>query len=753
MNTRLLLLLFLFMLTLNLLAELKLSAIFSSNMVLQQQDTVAIWGWAQKGESITIKTSWGLESNVIADSSGNWKTYVSTPAASYEKRWLVVSTKTQKIHLSNVLIGEVWLCAGQSNMGFRMKFEAHAATELTEAPNVPIRLFNIHYDASNSPLKDFDKEVKWEVCDSSSLKEFSAVAYYFGKMLSSQMPDVPIGLINSSYGGATAEAFMSKETLLSDSILADHYRSYKNDEKPSKNPTFCYNAMINPLTDYQIKGVAWYQGESNCVRASQYDKSLAKLITSWRYAFNDYQMPFYVIQLPAYAYKDFQQETGNPYSAATLRDAQLKVSQRLDNVNLVVTLDQGDESDIHPRNKKTVGERLATQVLSNEYGFLKLPSASPIYLSHRIDSNLVYLSFDHVSDGFKDPKEALNWFMIAGQNKKFYQGNAFIEGSEIVVSSPYVDEPAAVRYAWHNAAIPNLYNQGGLLTCPFRTDDWTDFTYVEGMASWSQLPDIRNVPFELSVPALTEGTPLPGKRVKQQLTTYEGTSVYHTVLLPTNWEAGKKYPVIIEYPGNGPYVNKYGDRCSGKPEDTHLGYGISGGEDFIWIGMPLISEGGNQNQRYWWGDVEASVEYTLKVVKQVCQELGGDSSKVLAAGFSRGAIACNYIGLHDDEIASLWCGFIANSHYDGVRSWNYPNSDKASALERLKRLAGRPQIIIQEGKGPDKTRQYLESLEVSGDFTYLTIPYRNHDSRWVLQNIPERIILRKWVSRVIGPQK
>lgn len=360
------------------------------------------------------------------------------------------------------------------------------------------------------------------------------------------------------------------------------------------------------------------------------------------------------------------------------------------------------------------------------------------------------MSFKNIRKGFQNTHEALSWFIIAGENKKFYQGNAFIDGNDIVVSSPFVTEPMAVRYAWHNVALPNLYNQGGLLVSPFRTDDWKDFTYVEGIASWSQLPDIKDVPFELSVPAFTEGIPLPGKRVKQQLTAYEGTSVYHAVFLPANWEAGKKYPIIVEYPGNGPYVNKYGDRCSGKPEDTYLGYGMSGGKDFIWIGMPLISEDGNRNERYWWGGVEASVDYTLKTVEQVCQELGGDRSKVFAAGFSRGAIACNYIGLHNDKIASLWCGFIANSHYDGVRTdWNYSNSDRASALKRLQRLGGRPQLIIEEGSGSEAARSYIESTGVIGDFTHMTIPYRNHDPRWVLQDIPERKRLQEWVIRVI----
>ena len=264
------------------------------------------------------------------------------------------------------------------------------------------------------------------------------------------------------------------------------------------------------------------------------------------------------------------------------------------------------------------------------------------------------------------------------------------------------------------------------------------------------LKDIHSVPFDLTIPGITEETPAAGKRVRQKLLHYEDTDVYHILFLPDNWEKGGQYPVIIEYPGNGPYKNQYGDVCSGKPDDAHLGYGIGGGKDFIWVAVPFISADGQKNQLKWWGDIEASVNYTIQLVKNVCCEFGGDSSLVFLTGFSRGAIGCNYIGLHNDEIADLWCAFIPFSHYDGViTNWGYADCDRESARRRLAKLNERPQLIIQENKGTKNTQEFIESTGIKGDFTYLNIPYRNHNDQWILQNIPEREFLRSWVAEVI----
>jgi len=265
-----------------------------------------------------------------------------------------------------------------------------------------------------------------------------------------------------------------------------------------------------------------------------------------------------------------------------------------------------------------------------------------------------------------------------------------------------------------------------------------------------ELQDINSVPFDLTIPEITQEPPAAGKRVRQKLAGYKDTDVYHVLHLPDNWEKEKQYPVIVEYPGNGPFKNEFGDVCTGKPDDAHLGYGIGGGKDFIWVTIPFISADGQNNQLKWWGDVEASVNYTIDVVKKVCREFGGDSSLVFLTGFSRGAIACNYIGLYNDEIADLWCAFFPFSHYDGVITWDYADCDRESATRRLANLKERPQLIIQENKGTKNTREFIESIGIPGNFTYLNIPYRNHNDKWVLQNIPERQILRDWVAEVIG---
>jgi hypothetical protein len=270
----------------------------------------------------------------------------------------------------------------------------------------------------------------------------------------------------------------------------------------------------------------------------------------------------------------------------------------------------------------------------------------------------------------------------------------------------------------------------------------------------AKLPDIKTVPPDLKTPEMVDGAAAAGKRVKQVAPEYKDTQVFHTLYLPVDWKPGqkRKYPVLVEYAGNGPYRNRYGDVSAGKVEGSNLGYGISGGKGFIWLCLPYVNSKTKTNQRRWWGDVGATVEYCKKVVPRICREYGGDPSRVILIGFSRGAIACNYIGLHDDEIAKLWCGFVPYSHYDGVRKWGYRGSDKASALKRLKRLQGRPQFICMENS-VDETKRYLASTGVKGDFTFVVTPFRNHNDRWAHRDSPQRQQLRKWVARVLaGPQ-
>jgi hypothetical protein len=247
---------------------------------------------------------------------------------------------------------------------------------------------------------------------------------------------------------------------------------------------------------------------------------------------------------------------------------------------------------------------------------------------------------------------------------------------------------------------------------------------------------------------MADAPPAAGRRVRQVLPEWRGTQVYHVLYLPTDWRPGVRMPVIVEYAGNGPYSNRYGDVSRGVPEGSNLGYGISGGKGFIWVCMPYVNSAEKKNQIQWWGDVDATLDYCRKTVRSVCEDFGGDPAAVILTGFSRGAIGCNFLGLHDDRTADLWLAFIPYSHYDGVRTWNYAQSDRASALERLKRLKGRAQFICHEGS-VDDTRNYLLSTGVTAPWVFRTGPFRNHNDAWVLRDVPQRAELRAWLADVL----
>tara|TARA_B100001013_G_scaffold197186_1_gene119308 strand:+ start:67 stop:939 length:873 start_codon:yes stop_codon:yes gene_type:complete len=282
--------------------------------------------------------------------------------------------------------------------------------------------------------------------------------------------------------------------------------------------------------------------------------------------------------------------------------------------------------------------------------------------------------------------------------------------------------------------------------------------FLNGLAM-AEFPDISSVEPDLTVSEMAVGQPEPGRRVKQTLPDYLNTGAYHTLYLPPDWKPGGKYPVLIEYAGNGPYKSKYGDVSTGRVEHSRLGYGISAGKGFIWVCMPYLDNDGKANVTRWWGNAPewnpgATVDYCKKAVPYICKEFGGDPARVILCGFSRGAIACNFIGLDNDEIAKLWRAFIAYSHYDGVRPWEYRNSDRRSALDRLKRLKGRPQFICHEsGTDPridvSATRRFLEASGTKAQFNFIETGFRNHNDAWILRPSPARKALREWLKKVI----
>lgn len=274
------------------------------------------------------------------------------------------------------------------------------------------------------------------------------------------------------------------------------------------------------------------------------------------------------------------------------------------------------------------------------------------------------------------------------------------------------------------------------------------------------IPDFRGTRADLKIPPLVEGKSGPGIRTKAR-NLGDAKGVYHVLYLPKDWKSGKKYPVIVEYAGNGPYRDKNGDVSSGHVEGSKLGYGFSGGKGYIWLCLPYLNSSGTENVRKWWGDAPdydpmPTVEYCKLTVRRVCEEFGGDEKKIILCGFSRGAIACNFIGLYDDEIARLWAGFIPFSHYDGVRKWAYPDSDRKSAISRIARLKGRPQLILSESPANNlSTRKYIQSLKgINTDqLTFMNSGFRNHNDEWVLRPSEARSFARQWLKSIAPVSK
>ena len=273
----------------------------------------------------------------------------------------------------------------------------------------------------------------------------------------------------------------------------------------------------------------------------------------------------------------------------------------------------------------------------------------------------------------------------------------------------------------------------------------------------AEAPDIRSVEPDLTIPKLETGQPDAGKRVKQTIPGYEQTRVYHVTYLPTDWVKGKRYPVLIEYAGNN-HRGAYGDISTGRPEGSNMGYGISGGRGFIWVCLPYLNAAGDDIALTWWGDSKTrtarpTLDYCHKTVPWICEKYGGDTDRVVLCGFSRGAIACNYLGLHDNETAKLWRAFIPYSHYDGIATWPYPASDRDSALTRLKRLAKRPQFICHEVTGSRlnlaATKKWIESTGIKANLTFAETGFRNHNDAWLLRTSPAREHLRAWLKRVL----
>ncbi|MCX6321132.1 MAG: sialate O-acetylesterase [Bacteroidia bacterium] len=446
--------------------EVKLPAIFGDNMVLQQQTDAAIWGTAAKNATIKVTTSWNNKNySARAGNDGKWKLKVATPSAGgpYE---VTISDGTT-LRLKNVMIGEVWVCSGQSNMEMPMKGYmnqpiAGSIEAIATSSNPAIRLFTVKKAISLQPLDDFSGS--WKNCEPENVSEFSATAYYFGLMLYETLK-VPIGLINTSWGGTRIEPWISE----------NGFQKFDFIKLPDKNqqgtlsqqtPTVLFNAMINPMVGYGIKGAIWYQGESNRNEANQYVQLLPGMVENWRSVWGVGDFPFYYVQIAPYDYGP----TG--LSSAYLREAQLKASTAIPDIGMASIMDIGEKDCIHPANKKAGSDRLAFLALAKTYGKAGFASSGPVFKEMIVTGSVVKLTFNNAVNGLTSYGKDLSCFEIAGANKRFFPAKAFIIGSGITLFCPSVAEPVAVRYAFKDFIIGDLFNTEGLPASSFRTDNW-----------------------------------------------------------------------------------------------------------------------------------------------------------------------------------------------------------------------------------------------------------------------------------------
>ena len=461
-------------------AEVKLPAIVSSNMVLQRNTTITIWGWANPNENITITPSWTKNDfNIKANREGQWAIEVETNNSKASHTINIVSPETD-ITLENILFGEIWLCSGQSNMYQPLKgytgqptFGGHAA--IVKANNPNLRLFSVDKTASKVPLKDLKIDTSWQQATPESVADFSAVAYFFGEELQ-KILGVPVGMIHTSWGGSKVEAWMSNDVLSTYQNIS--IEDVDISKRTQRLPTVLFNAMINPLVNYKIKGVLWYQGESNRDNPKNYEQLFPAMVKDWRTRWNIGDFPFYYVQIAPHIYKGnnaFQSKD----NTAFIRESQLKCLDLIPNSGIAITMDIGNEHFIHPPKKKEVANRLLFNALHQTYGYKSIEYTTPIFSSQELKDNGLLLKFKNAKNGLFT-HNTLEGFEIAGKDKIFYPADAkIINRKHVFVKSSHVQNPVAVRYAWKNWIKGTLFNTSLLPVSSFRTDNWDNATQVK----------------------------------------------------------------------------------------------------------------------------------------------------------------------------------------------------------------------------------------------------------------------------------
>ncbi len=485
-------------------ADVRLPALFSENMVIQHEMNIPVWGWADPGEKVMVEIG-DYKAEAITSAEGKWKVRIGPLKAGGPFEMLVSGKNTLRI--INVLVGEVWICSGQSNMAMEVRNCLNPDQEISEAKHPMIRHFQVKRTKAAEPLEDVAPVANskaswlntWEICGPSTAGHFSGTAYFFARNLYEKR-NIPVGIIHTSWGGTTAEAWTPRDTLENDpglkSILED-WPAYNDDEEWLKQeyekfiqevnkarmegrtdplyfnqPSVLYNGMIAPLIPYGMRGVIWYQGESNAYRACQYHELFPAMIKQWRKQWKQGDFPFLFVQLANFHFE--------PQVFPELREAQ-SMTLYLPQTAMAVTIDIGDSTDIHPKNKQEVGRRLSLAAQKTAYGEDILFSG-PIYKRMFVEGSKCWLLFNHVGDGLvaRGGGELLG-FSVAGTDRKFLKARARIDGDQIIIWNEEIDQPVAVRYAWANHPVAcNLYNQSGentyLPASPFRTDKWPEIS-------------------------------------------------------------------------------------------------------------------------------------------------------------------------------------------------------------------------------------------------------------------------------------
>ncbi|WP_152541675.1 sialate O-acetylesterase [Saccharicrinis fermentans] len=435
----------------------------SDHMVLQQKSNVALWGKDKPNVRIIVRSTWGKDAYSLSDMYGNWKVNIETIEAGGPYEIEIVGS--ERIVLHDVLLGEVWICSGQSNMKMPLignygqpVFDSNL--EILNSTNKNLRFFDVACTTSSVPLDDCEGE--WKLSNPRTASKFSAVAYFYGKMLQSQL-DVPIGLICSAWGGTPAQAWTPRY------VIDEGFKEFENsieDVKSysSKTPTLLYNSMIHPLINYTIKGAIWYQGEANRSNPEQYLRLFPAMIESWRKAWRLGDFPFYFVQVAPLGWGDGQWPL--------IREAQLKSMLAVHNCGMVVTLDIGEPTCIHPPHKKAVGQRLALWALAKTYGYTELQYSGPVYRSMEIRGKEVFLNFDYAPNGVTSMYKELKYFEVAGLDNIYHPAEARIDKGQLKVWCDDVEEPVNVRYAWSDYVDGCLFNTAGLPASSFRTDSF-----------------------------------------------------------------------------------------------------------------------------------------------------------------------------------------------------------------------------------------------------------------------------------------